>query len=61
MVSWWWNRKNYNFKKYIDIYEEYKFGKSADDIENIESLENIQIKMVESQRNSAISNPNLQK
>jgi hypothetical protein len=27
--------------KLIEIYEEYKFGKSADDIENIESLENI--------------------
>ena len=34
------NKNNVYFKK-IEIYEEYKFGKSADDIENIESLENI--------------------
>ena len=36
-------RKNKNnvYLKKIEIYEEYKFGKSADDIENIESLENI--------------------
>lgn len=43
----------------LEIYEEYKFGKSADDIENIESLENIQIKMNDSQRNSYAQNPEL--
>jgi hypothetical protein len=49
------SRYIYNFDfKIIEIYEEYKFGKSADDIENIESLENIQIKMNDSNRNSAI-------